>query len=98
MRRVATALGALAVAGSLALGLSGSAWAAQGTLGVSGNRYTDPGQGCYTGKFWPLAVDNGTDTVVLVFDDGQCKGSVIGSVAPGDSRVFEFGGSVYVPE
>ena len=48
MRRAATVLGGLAMAGSLALGLTGSAWAAQGTLGVSGKTYTDPGEGCYT--------------------------------------------------
>jgi hypothetical protein len=98
MRRATTVLGSLVVAGSLGLGLSGSAWAAQGTLKVSGNTYTSPGKGCYTGKFWPLAVTNDTDTTVSVFADDRCKGDFLGTVDPRNSRVFEFGGSVYVPQ
>ncbi len=97
MRRAATVLGSLAMAGSLALGLSGSAWAAQGTLRVSGNTYTNPREGCYTGLFWPLSVENETNTTVFAFSDERCQGDFIGPVGPGSSQVFEFGGSVYVP-
>ncbi|MFI5757632.1 hypothetical protein [Streptomyces sp. NPDC051569] len=97
MRRTATALGSLVMAGSLALGLSGSAWAAEGTLTVSGQTYTDPAQGCYTGNFWPLSVNNETDTLVYVFDNDRCYGQPIDRLGAGDSRVFEFGESVRVP-
>jgi hypothetical protein len=98
MRRAATVLGGLVMAGSLTLGLSGSAWASQGTLEVSGNTYSNPGKGCYTGKFWPLVVNNRTNTPVFIFEDGQCQGQSLGTVSPESSRVFDFGQSVYVPQ
>ncbi|WP_406116393.1 hypothetical protein [Streptomyces sp. NBC_01014] len=98
MRRAATVLGSLVMASSLALGLSGSAWAAQGTLTVSGKRYNNPGEGCYTGNSWPLSVNNNTDTDVFVFSDDRCQGEQVGIVYSGSREVFEAGESVYVPE
>ncbi|WP_405796329.1 hypothetical protein [Streptomyces sp. NBC_01506] len=97
MRRAVKVLGSLIAAGALTLGLSGSAWASQGTLTVSGKTYTDPGRGCYTGDFWPLAVNNRTDTVVFVYEDEDCEGRRIGRVLAGDNRVFDLGNSVGVP-
>jgi hypothetical protein len=93
--RLTTILTALAAA--LTLAPAGSALAAQGVLSVSGNRYVNPGRGCYTGRFWPLAVNNQTNTPVLVFADKDCAGHLLGPVRPGQSQVFEFGGSVFVP-
>lgn len=97
MRRVATILTAFCAAAAVAMASASSALAAQGILTVSGNRYVNPTQGCYTGKFWPLSVNNRTDTRVLVYDNGACQGTPSGSVAPRQSRIFEFGSSVYVP-
>lgn len=97
MRRLTTILTAFCAAAAVTMASAGSAVAAQGILEVSGNRYLDPTQGCYTGKFWPLSVSNQTDTPVLVYDNGTCQGTPSGSVARGQSRVFEFGSSVYVP-
>ncbi|MFB4194825.1 hypothetical protein [Streptomyces carpaticus] len=93
VRRVAAAV----VAGAMVCALPGSAAAAEGRLTLSGKTYVNPQPGCYTGLYVPLLVGNGTDTPVLVFADRACRGDLIGEVAPGDNRVFEFGGSVQVP-
>ncbi|WP_037911628.1 hypothetical protein [Actinacidiphila yeochonensis] len=95
MRRVATVLGGLAMAGSLALSLSGSAWAAQGTLVVNGTTYQDP-SGCYNAQVWPLSVTNNTDQLVTVYAGLNCTGGVLALLAPGSSEVDEFGASVSV--
>ncbi|MGC0419949.1 hypothetical protein [Embleya sp. AB8] len=97
MRRVAGAAVSVLAAGALVVSSPASAWAASGTLTVSGRTYENPAKGCYTGKYWPLAVNNDTDTVVYVFDDAECHGARIGVIAPGSSIVNEFGGSVEVP-
>ncbi|TMQ83240.1 hypothetical protein ETD83_41150 [Actinomadura soli] len=97
MRRTTTVLAALATGTALTLSTAVPALAAQGTLTVSGRTYTDPAKGCYTGNFWPLAVDNQTDAPVFVYDDDQCRGRVLDRVPPHSSGVFEFGGSVAVP-
>ncbi|WSQ14956.1 hypothetical protein OG604_48630 [Streptomyces sp. NBC_01231] len=98
MRRAATVLGSLVMAGTLALGLSGSAWAAHGWLSISGKTYYEPRTGCYTGVYWPVSVNNRTDTAVYVYSGANCQGDYIGTVEPGSDGFFEFGGSVYVPQ
>ncbi|RKS78996.1 hypothetical protein BZB76_0434 [Actinomadura pelletieri DSM 43383] len=97
MRRPTTVLAALATGAALTLTAATPAAAAQGTLGVSGNEYTDPSQGCYNGLFRPLVVVNHTDTPVIVYDDDNCHSEVVGIVEPGQSQAFEFGNSVLVP-
>jgi hypothetical protein len=98
MRRIMTTLTTLLTAGAVAVGAAGAAWAAQGVLTVSGNRYDNPAQGCYQGRFWPLSVDNQTDKPVYIFDNGNCQGDHVATVEPGGHRIFEFGSSVSVPE
>ncbi|MFC6884409.1 MULTISPECIES: hypothetical protein [Actinomadura] len=97
MRRTTTTLAALATSAALTLTTTTPALAARGVLTVSGKRYTDPARGCYTGNFWPLSVGNRTDTPVIVFQRDNCQGDTLGQVPSGQSRVFEFGGSVQVP-
>jgi len=96
MRRIglvaASAIGAVAVA----LSSAGSAAAAEGTLTVGLNRYTNP-SGCYTTNIWPMFVVNHTNQVATVFDLPNCQGRQIDQVGPNQSRTFEFGSSVSIP-
>ncbi|MBL1096350.1 hypothetical protein [Streptomyces coffeae] len=89
---------AAAVIGALGLALSsaGTAAAAQGTLIVSGTPHNNP-SGCYNTDHYPLSVDNRTDEVALVFSGPDCQGAPIAPVPPGESGIFEFGQSVYIP-
>ncbi|MFI6695105.1 hypothetical protein ACIBLA_25800 [Streptomyces sp. NPDC050433] len=98
MRRATTVPGGLVMAGTLALGLSGSAWAAHGWLSISGKSYHQPPEGCYTGVYVPLSVNNQTDTAVHVYSGFDCQGDYLGTVEPGSHGFFEWGGSVYVPQ
>jgi hypothetical protein len=95
MRRAATVLGSLAAAGVLALSLSGSAWAASGTLIINGRAYNNP-SGCYNSDRWPLSVANHTDAPAVISEGQGCSGEQLDTVFPGDSTVSEFGGSVYI--
>ncbi|KUJ66071.1 hypothetical protein ACZ90_40150 [Streptomyces albus subsp. albus] len=86
----------LVAAGALVVSAPGAATAASGDLMVSGRQYGDPLRGCYRGDYVPLAVGNNTDAAVLVFDDENCRGQLLGVLNPGESGVFEFGNSVFV--
>lgn len=97
MRYLETVLIALCTTAAVLTAPGGSALAAQGTLTVSGNRYLNPVRGCYTGRTWPLSVDNRTNARVYVYDNTTCTGTPSGSVDPGQSHVFEFGQGAYVP-
>ncbi|MBB4917007.1 hypothetical protein ACFY19_16390 [Streptosporangium saharense] len=97
MRRTTKALAALVTAGAVIMSITGPAWAADGVLVVSGNRFVDPDPGCYRGRFWPLTVNNRTNTAVFIFDGDTCQGDPLGVVRPGEVNVFEYGHSVYVP-
>ncbi|MEU8304330.1 hypothetical protein AB0C84_12290 [Actinomadura sp. NPDC048955] len=97
MRRTSTTLAALALGAAVALAGAAPALAASGTLTVSGKQYSNPAKGCYTGNFWPLMVNNQTDTPVFVFDQANCTGRALGVVEAGRSGTFEFGDSVLVP-
>lgn len=91
-RRLVAAVGmAMAVLAVVSVPAS----AANGVLRLSGNVFHDP-SGCYQGQYWPLAVDNETDQVAIVFDDDNCRGQRVGRVGPGESAVFEFGASVHI--
>ena len=103
MRRIAPLLGTLAATGVMTLlppahsfAAPGRALAASGTLVLSGVKYTNP-TGCYNSTLRPLSAANHTDESFLVFDAADCTGKPLGVVAPGKSRTFEFGASVYVP-
>ncbi|WP_117397703.1 hypothetical protein [Actinomadura spongiicola] len=98
MRRTTTVLAALATGAALTLTSATPALAARGTLTLSGNRYTNPTQGCYNGQYRPLTVENHTDAPVFVFDDHNCHSERLGTVPPGQTRLFEFGNSVFLPK
>ena len=95
MSRTVVGLGALATAVVLALGASGSAYAADGILVVGGVMYAEP-SGCYDTDVRPLTVENQTDEVAVVFSGPDCTGRLVELVAPGESSVSEFAASVYV--
>lgn len=97
MRYLGTILIALCAAAAAVIGPAGSALAAQGTLTVSGDRFVNPARGCYSGRIWPLSVDNHTNARVFVYDNTACQGTPSGAVDSGQSQVFEFGQGVYVP-
>lgn len=97
MRRFAAAAAAvLTAAGVLSVVVPGSAHAAEGTLILDGRRIFNP-HGCYNSTRWPLMVANDTDQLTIVFQQGNCSGRVEGAVAPGQSGVFNFGSSIYIP-
>ncbi|SEH01436.1 hypothetical protein SAMN05444920_120140 [Nonomuraea solani] len=95
MRRITTALAALTAAGALALAPISPALAANGVLVLNGEALFDP-SGCFDSDRWPLAVENHTDGVVIVFDEPGCGGPPSDFVYPGGSTVSEFGQSVYI--
>lgn len=96
MRRIATALGILAAAATLALTVPGSAYAAQGVLSINGVEYHDP-SGCYEIGSFPYGVVNHTDRTALVLTGRGCTGKVDAVVDPGRSKNGELGNSVYIP-
>ena len=94
MRRIATVLGAALTAGTLALALPGSAYAATGTLVINGVGHKDP-SGCYaTGSLVSLVV-NQTDRFAYVYSDADCLGEVQQIIQPGVTTV-DFGSSIYI--
>lgn len=95
MRGLVRVLGTLGAGAVIALGMSQSAYAAQGSLTVSGNTYQNP-SGCYSGRYWPLIVQNDTDEYALIYDGQNCTGQVISVVPPGGSETQEFGSSVSI--
>lgn len=95
MRRITTALGALAAASLLALTLPASAHAADGVLVINDTAHEGP-SGCYNSDRSPLSVSNHTDSVAHVYSGPGCSGDVIDIVYPGDSTVSEVGNSVYI--
>ncbi|MEV5510441.1 hypothetical protein [Streptomyces orinoci] len=94
MRRFATALGALAAAGTLALALPGSAYAATGNLVINGVGHQNP-SGCYSTGTLATLIVNQTDATVYVFSDLNCSGDVQQIIQPGISTLA-FGSSVLV--
>ncbi|MGW5675703.1 hypothetical protein ACWEV4_11585 [Streptomyces sp. NPDC003860] len=95
MRRLASTLGVLAAAATLAVAVPQSAYAANGDLILNGVVHHDP-SGCFDSTRRPLFVDNRTDEYVFVFSSGGCTGRVIDVVPPNERAVSEFGTSVYV--
>ncbi|MFF7455399.1 hypothetical protein [Kitasatospora sp. NPDC008115] len=96
MRRLATVLGTLAAAGTMALALPGTASAANGELLISPNVVIDNPSGCYNAPIFPLIVRNNTDEYALVYNGPNCTGHVIAVVPPGGQTTQEFGSSVFV--
>jgi len=96
MRRISTLLGTAALAAVMAVAVPGSAQAATGDLQVGFAVHHNP-SGCYNSDIFPLIVGNETNETATVYDQPDCQGNVIGTVAPGQNSVFEFGASVSVP-
>ncbi|WP_269854738.1 hypothetical protein [Streptomyces sp. RPT161] len=94
MRRIATALGAVVTAGTLALAIPGSAYAATGNLVINGVGHNNP-SGCFaTGTLASLIV-NQTDGIAYVYSDLNCSGDVQEIIQPGGTAL-SFGSSVYI--
>ncbi|WP_421109938.1 hypothetical protein [Streptomyces sp. NEAU-S77] len=96
MRRIGLVAASVMGAVALALSSAGSAAAAEGTLTVGLNMYTNP-SGCYTTNVWPMFVVNHTNQTASVFDLPNCQGHRIAQVGPNQARTFEFGTSVSIP-
>ncbi|MFI6083196.1 hypothetical protein ACIBBB_19810 [Streptomyces sp. NPDC051217] len=94
-RRMAVALGALAAGATLAVAVSGSAYAAEGVLIINGNKYKDP-SGCYAIDRYPTSVTNHTDAIAEVHSGPGCTGLVEELVYPGRTYNTETAHSVFV--
>jgi hypothetical protein len=96
MRRLATALGTLTLAGAIGLALPGTAFAAHGQLFIAPTTVIDNPVGCYNGKGTPLMVGNHTNEYALVYGGPNCTGRVLTVIAPGEGASEDFGQSVFV--
>ncbi|MEV8015466.1 hypothetical protein AB0O76_03720 [Streptomyces sp. NPDC086554] len=94
-RRMAMTLGAMAAAATLALGMSGSAYAAEGVLIINGAAYEDP-IGCYAVDWFPSSVANHTDAIAEVHSGPGCSGPVEWLVYPGETYYTETAQSVFI--
>lgn len=88
-------LGALAAAALLAMAVPTSAHAATGTLIVNGTTYENP-SGCINTVGPTLSMVNTTDKPATVYLEGDCKGSVIGTVGPG-GKLNILASSLFLP-
>ncbi|MER7762047.1 hypothetical protein [Streptomyces sp. NPDC097619] len=95
MPRITKTLGTLAAAATLAIGFSGSAHAAGGTLHINGWTFHEP-QGCYTVS-GPAMIENRSDNPAFVFSNPYCFGPNVAVVLPGQSGFVPLQRSVYVP-
>ena len=95
MRRIATALGALPIAGLLTLTVPTAAHAADGKLIINHKTYKNP-SGCYDSDSRPLRVNNKTDQPALIFNKPNCKGWPAWVLRPGRSIAWESGLSVSI--
>ncbi|MEU8539004.1 hypothetical protein AB0C52_03225 [Streptomyces sp. NPDC048717] len=96
MRRLATALGALAATALLSLALPGTASAANGQLFIAPDTTIRNPSGCYEAPVFPLILRNQTNASALVHDGANCTGRVIAVVPPGGRTTQEFGRSVSI--
>lgn len=96
IRHIAAGLGTLAIISGTALAIPAAAQAANGTLTLVPQTFTNP-SGCYNSQIFPLIATNNTDQTVTVYDQPDCRGDVIATVSPGESTTQEFGASVSVP-
>ncbi|MEU4994917.1 hypothetical protein [Streptomyces sp. NPDC021622] len=94
-RRMAMTLGAMVAAAALTLGMSGSAYAAEGVLAINGNAYLDP-SGCYPVDWFPSSVTNHTDAIAEVHSGPDCSGPVEWLVYPGETYYTETAQSVFI--
>ncbi|TDC76471.1 hypothetical protein [Streptomyces hainanensis] len=96
MRRVVTALVAVATAGITALTLATPAAAAHGELVFGGGQVVENPSGCVNASISPLILFNRTNEFALVYDGANCTRNVIAVVPPGGQTTREFGVSVFV--
>lgn len=94
-RRMAMTLGAMAAAATLTLGMSGSAYAAEGVLTINGADHVDP-SGCYPVDWFPSSVTNHTNTIAEVHSGPGCSGPVEWLVYPGETYYTETAQSVFI--
>ncbi|MFG2259137.1 MULTISPECIES: hypothetical protein [Streptomyces] len=96
VRRMMTALGACAAAATLVLGVSNSAYAADGVLIIDGVAHLNP-SGCFPiGDFVPAVVTNDTDAVAEVHSEPNCTGQVTWLIYPGETYHPNGSRSVFV--
>ncbi|MDL4773615.1 hypothetical protein [Actinomadura xylanilytica] len=96
MKRVATTLGTLAVAGTLTLAAPGTASAAHGELVFGGGQVVHNPSGCIKAQTRPLILQNRTNEYALIFSSPNCTREMLAVVPPGGRTVQERGSSVYV--
>jgi hypothetical protein len=96
MRRIASLLGMLAVAGVVAVALPSSASAASGVLRVNNKPYEDP-SGCYISQQSMMDVINDTDQPVELYATPNCTGPVIMVIDPESEESGIDAQSVKVP-
>ncbi|MFC8127668.1 hypothetical protein [Streptomyces sp. NPDC057302] len=94
-RRMTVTVGALVAAMTLTVAVSGSAYAAQGTLIVNGAQYDDP-SGCFGIDRFPSSVTNDTDAIAEVHSGPACSGQVEWLVYPGETYHTETAQSVFI--
>lgn len=95
MRRLATTLGALAAAATLALAVPNSAYAAEGVLFINGFGHVDP-RGCYPVNWFPSSVTNHTNAIAEIHNGPYCTGRVERLVYPGETYYTETAQSVFI--
>ncbi|MER6949300.1 hypothetical protein ABT294_35335 [Nonomuraea sp. NPDC000554] len=96
MRRLTMALAALSAAGTLAITLPGSAFAADGVLLINGRKFFEPSGCVNVPSRFGVNVLNGTNEVAFVFEGIDCTGDVLAAVEPGDEAFVENGTSVFI--
>ncbi|MEU0565713.1 hypothetical protein ABZ297_10005 [Nonomuraea sp. NPDC005983] len=96
MRRLTMALAALSAAGTLAITLPGSAFAADGVLFINGRRFIDPSGCINVPSLDGVRILNGTNEAAFVFEGINCMGDVIAAVEQGDAAFVEAGASVFI--
>ncbi|GAA5052597.1 hypothetical protein [Nocardia callitridis] len=99
MIRTAGFVGALAVAGAVAMLAPGTANAVTGIVGLNGEAHQDP-TGCLLADntlltTFQITVSNETDTPLPLFASGDCSGDPIGQLEPGRLGYVPKGGSVF---
>jgi hypothetical protein len=93
VRRITTALGAVAAAAALSFAVPVSAQAAEGALTIDATTYDNPADGCMNVGGPPAPrhyVFNGTDAFVLLYTGVDCQGTPVGVVPPEDGDFTQF--------
>lgn len=95
MRGIALTIGALPLAGLLALAVPATADAATGKLVINGRYHHQP-SGCYGAYGRPLHIRNWTNQRVYVYQGRHCDGELHFIIHPRSHRTVWHGNSIYV--